>query len=283
MSSAAAPPPPDDGNALIGIPNIGPARRAALEAAGVTTRAQLARASVDQLVGMTGMARGVAQKTLEFVRHTATAALTSAASAYVEKQRAPDDSEHIRIDAAPVAGPGTVASSETPASLAEMAAEVPVPDELPPAVTPEDGDHGLDVQADIERLVLRAQTALSDLTRVLGDAGGKRRRNEANRLAALIDTLPGRSDVFKPKTGRRMSRRLEKITTALERLAKKEIAGDKRAQQRCREVLRDGRTELEALVKTPGKKGGRAASLDGGDKATKPDKTKPDKRSDRKK
>jgi predicted flap endonuclease-1-like 5' DNA nuclease len=61
-------------DSLNGVPNVGPARRAALEAAGVTTRAQLARATVDQLVGMTGMARSLAERTLEFVRQNAVVA-----------------------------------------------------------------------------------------------------------------------------------------------------------------------------------------------------------------
>ena len=54
-------------DSLLGIPFIGPVRRAALQAAGITTRAQLAQMSVEQLVGVTGMQRSMARRALDLL------------------------------------------------------------------------------------------------------------------------------------------------------------------------------------------------------------------------
>lgn len=54
-------------DSLLGIPFIGPVRRAALQAAGITTRAQLAQMSVEQLVGVTGMQRTMARRALDLL------------------------------------------------------------------------------------------------------------------------------------------------------------------------------------------------------------------------
>ena len=54
-------------DSLAGIPHIGPGRRATLEAAGITTSAQFAQLTLDQLVGMTRMPRSLAHRALAVV------------------------------------------------------------------------------------------------------------------------------------------------------------------------------------------------------------------------
>lgn len=205
---------PDD--SLNGIPNLGPARRAALEAAGVTTRAQLAGASGEQLVAMTGMARSLAEKTLEFVRHAAP----------VIPAPAPDAATH-----------GAPERDE---------AVAPVPGDLPPAPEPEDGDPGVDAQANLEQQVVRAQTALSDLTRLVGDKSGAAFLREAERLSNLLDAFPGPLGVLRPKRVRRLAAEVEATAAQIELLARSKGRTGKKAQQRYAAILRDDRRVLEA-------------------------------------
>ena len=58
-------------DSLNNIPNLGPSRRTALEAAGITSRAAVARMTVDQLVSAVGIPRVTAEKVLTFLQeHT---------------------------------------------------------------------------------------------------------------------------------------------------------------------------------------------------------------------
>jgi hypothetical protein len=276
--------PPED--SLNGVPNVGPARRAALEAAGVTTRAQLARATVDQLVGMTGMARSLAERTLEFVRQNAVvAAATNVGEtaepalggdggddelpsnddvAATDGQTPPallfegDPDEVVGDDTgagdvalptdegAPITLAEAVGPTDHPASVTEAAADLPVPDELPPTLTAEDGDLDTDAQTDLERNVLRAQTALSDLTRLLGDKAGKEFTREAERTATLLDRLPGRPGALKRKQVRRLNAETEALAAQLELLVQGEAKRGKKAQKNYAAVLRDDRKFIEA-------------------------------------
>jgi hypothetical protein len=244
-------------DSLNGVPNIGPARRAALEAAGITTRAQLAHSSAEQLVSMTGMARSFAEKTLEFVRYAAIpvaaeAAATDATGAPV----APVDREaEERIlpqwtEVTPPAGDEAGAPVETaPISLAEAAAEAPAPPDLPPALEPEDGKVDTDSRTTCERQVLRAQTALSDLTRLVGDKGGKEFLREAERLSNTLEALLAPSTAaaaLKPKRLRRLIAEVEATAAQVELLAEGEAKTGKKAQQRYAAILRDDRKVLEA-------------------------------------
>jgi hypothetical protein len=127
-----------------------------------------------------------------------------------------------------------------------VAADLPVPDELPPTLAAEDGDPDVDVQTDLERNVLRAQTALSDLTRLLGDKAGKEFTREAERTATLLDRLPGRPGALKRKQVRRLNAETEALAAQLELLVQGEAKRGKKAQKNYVAVLRDDRKFIEA-------------------------------------
>lgn len=217
----------DSDDSLNGVPNVGPARRAALEAAGVTTRSQLAQASAAQLVAMTGMARSLAEKTLEFVRLAAppaTDTLPATDATLAPLARADRDAEER------ARAPAVPRTEETPA-----AATVP-------------GDVGEDARTNLERHVVRAQTALSDLTRLIGDKAGKAFSREAEQLSGLLDALPGPLGAFKPKRLRRLAAEVEATAAQIELLAEAEAKPGKKAQRRYTAILRDDREVLEAKI-----------------------------------
>lgn len=301
MNDAAAAPNSAPDDSLSGVPNIGPARRAALEAAGVTTRFGLAQASVDQLVGMTGMARSLAEKTLDWVRQAVTYVAASAGAtdetlaplapadeaaeerafvsrdAPAEPELGTDLDEPDTDEADPLPLAEAVAPSETPASLANATAALPFPDELPPVTTPDDGDANVDVQTLLERQVLRAQTALSDLTRLVGERAGKDFEKQAERMAALLDSLPGRPGAIKSKRVRRLAAEVDATASQIEMLAQNEAKTGKKAQRAYAAILRDDRKLLEALFTAPPKPKPAEVKPPANKPAAKPDKAvKPD-------
>ncbi len=216
-------------DALNGVPNLGPARRASLEAAGVTTRTQLAQASAEQLVSMTGMARSLAEKTLEFVRLAAPPAT--------------DTLPATDATLAPLVPADRDAEERPPA----RDPAVPRTEETPPAATVP-GDAGEDARTNLERHVVRAQTALSDLTRLIGDKAGKAFSREAEQLSGLLDALPGPLGAFKPKRLRRLAAEVEATAAQIELLAEAEAKPGKKAQRRYTAILRDDREVLEAKI-----------------------------------
>ena len=120
---------PPASDRLLGVPGLGPIRITALHAAGITTRAQLAQSSVEQLISMTGMPRTQAEKTLAAVRGTASVATTPP--------------------------PPTDELMPTPGILGESA-DRPEPTDPEPDLPP---------ASDLDRALLTARTALSDATR----------------------------------------------------------------------------------------------------------------------
>ena len=223
---------------LNGIPNLGPARRAALEAAGVTTRTALAQASVEQLVGMTGMARSLAEKTLEFVRYSAPALAAPPATDATLAPLAPADHD-----------------AEERAQPPEAFDAVTLPESAPGDFLPtaEDGDPGANAAAGLEWQILRAQTALSDLTRLVGDKADAPFSREAARLSDVLDTVAGPLGALKPKRLRRLAAEVEATAAQIEMLAQSEAKTGKKSQRRYTAILRDDRKVLEAKSEKLGK------------------------------
>lgn len=200
-------------DSLTGVPHIGAGRRAALEAAGITTRAQLAQLTLDQLVGMTRMPRSLAHRALAVVN-----------------QSPLDGDAH---PAEPLAEP-----------LVEELGETFAPGLAP---RPEDGSLVADAPTELERAVLRLQTVLSDATRA---AAHPKLHRQLVKLAALLDVLPRRAgERLKPKQTRRVVERLGEMAEQLAPLAVAEFVPLKE-QDKLREELRVQRKTIEALLES---------------------------------
>lgn len=186
-------------DSLTGIPHIGPGRRAALQAAGISTRAELAQLSLDQLVAVTRIPRSLGHRALAVLRQSPPA-------------------EEIVETFAPTLAPA-----------------------------PEDGTEAADVPTDLERAVLRLQTALSDASRA---AAHPKLQRQLVKLAALLDVLPRRAaGTLKPRQTRRVIERLGDMAGHLARLAAADFV-PLNEQDRLREELRVQRKTIEALLES---------------------------------
>ena len=176
------------------MPSLGPVRRAALAAAGVETRAALARASVDQIVGMTGMGRALAQRILDSLHAVNEIAAAPVVPATDEAMPAATD-ETVPANLAPVLETKTVA---------------------------EPGDEPTDTAAsEFDRVLFAARTALSDATRTF--ASSEKLQKPFVRLAKRLDTAGEKNEKNALGAGRtaRIQKRLLILTDRLEAAAKK--------------------------------------------------------------
>jgi len=228
---------------LAGIPGVGTARRALLVAAGIGTREELARASVEQVVSITGMPRAAAERALRSLTETAEAV--------------PPSDEAL---------PGTtagVAVASTPAAPA-----VPAPDVLAPGLgAPAPEEEQVAAPSALERAVFAARTAVSDVTRLSPDR--PRLDRSLTRFAAVLDALVHRLPKLRPGVQRRITRRLERLTARLERItartgdaggaAPSRPLGPRRAE-RLRERLRAERRDIVALARLAPTPAGRKAT-----------------------
>lgn len=206
-----------DAEDLSGIPGVGPARRAALIAAGITTRAALARASVEQLVSMTGMARAQAERTLAVLRQ---------------------DGESAAATTTPALSPVPLTDEALPTEDGmPAAAEEPAPAEERPLT-------------DLERAIFAARTALADVTRLLT---GPRLEKSLTRFATLLEALPARAAKLPARRQKRLMLRLRRITIRLERAVSRAGRMTEKREKRLRDRLREERrllTEETALRKS---------------------------------
>ena len=150
---------------LTGVPGLGPVRRAALAAAGITTRTKLQKSSVEQIIGMTGMSRAAAEKVRAFL----------------------DAQMSEEATFAPTVA-GDEAMPEALLQTGENAAHS----------APNAADAADTELSGFDRAVFAAQTALADATRLLT---GKRLQKPFVRLAKKISAAAQKSD--KMGTGRR--------------------------------------------------------------------------------
>lgn len=202
-------------DSLNNIPNLGPARRTALEAAGITTRAQLAQAAVDQLIAVTGMPRSAAEKTWAFLH------------------------------------PDPVASSQDVPPAAEVLAAQSALDILVPvslAPKEENGTHPVEKRAHLEAVLMQVDTALSDATRGTPPrSADSKLKRQLTKFAVLIDDLPGQVDQLKPKQVREMTKQLQAAKQSLSRFAATPPLPDKK-QEKAREAVREQRKKIEVLL-----------------------------------
>jgi hypothetical protein len=217
----------DTGGGLDGIPGLGPARRAALAAAGITSRADLVAATTDQLVSVTGMPRSQAERALAALKTTRAApeeALTAPAAALPEIP--PDE------------------------ALPDENGAAPLPDESEPtAPEPEPS-------TDLDRAIFKARTALSDATRLLAEASGLHKSLE--KLGVLLEGLSRRTEKLGAKRRTRLAERLDALTRRLERAAARSHEMTPERAKRLRERLKTERQAIaEAIALKPRRSGGR--------------------------
>ena len=206
---------------LNNIPYLGPARRAALEAAGITTRSQLVQASVEQLVGVTGMPRTLAERTLLFLH--ANAAPNGAPPPQASPTPTETPASPLPIEQKPV-------FDIFPESLMET---------LPSPPKPEDGTEAVDTRTDLDRAILRLSTALSDTTR---NQPPKLSR-QFTKLAALLEELPRAVSALKPRQVRALTKQIEALTSRLG-----DPPATKKAEEKLREFLREERRKIKGTL-----------------------------------
>jgi hypothetical protein len=210
-------------DALDNIPGIGPARKAALYAAGITTRAGLAQASVEQIISLTGMPRTQAEKALEAL-HATDAPVLSAPSPQAEPP--------LQDEAMP----------EAPAPSALTNVEPTGTPVLP------DDDHAPATAARglLDNAAFRAKTSLSDATRVWDLP---KLIKPLTKLAAALDAVTEQAaNTLRPKAAKRLQVRLEEFSAWVEKAVtnKQPLSGKRRNQ--IRERLKCERIEIEKMV-----------------------------------
>ncbi|MES2460942.1 MAG: helix-hairpin-helix domain-containing protein [Armatimonadota bacterium] len=210
-------------DALSNIPGIGPARKAALYAAGITTRAALAQASADQLISLTGMPRGQAEKALEALHATESPGLSAPSP-----QIAPP-LEDEAMPTSPPPAPPVSASADAPA----------LPDDDQNPVTAERGM--------LDNAAFRAKTALSDATRVWDLSELEK---PLARLAAALDSVSEKAEnVFRPKAAKRLTAQLGDFSQWLEKAISENKPLKEKRREQVRQRLKSERIEIEEAVR----------------------------------
>lgn len=200
---------------LEGIPGLGPARRASLLAAGIATRADLRRATVEQMIGVTGMPRILAEKTLALLREGPSTPEERAA----EPPLPPPTDE-------------TLPDSDGETSSVEES-EPNAPEPEPPA--------------DLDRAILMAKTALSDASRTLPKTKGYLPQH-LQKLADLLESLPERASEIGEKRQERLVKSLKRLTQRLERAASRTEDWTRARADRLSDRLAELRAEIRETI-----------------------------------
>ena len=210
-------------DALSNIPGVGPARKAALYAAGITTRASLAQASVEQLISLTGMPRAQAIKTLEALQATEAPFLS-----VPSPQIAPPLMDEAMPTAPPLPSTGGDAPSEIPV--------LPDDDQDPAAA-----NRGI-----LDNAAFRTKTAISDATRVWSLP---KLTKSLARLVTVLDTVTEQAaDVLRPKATKRLASQLEDLSVWIEKAVADEKPLSEKRRERVRERLKSERIEIEKAI-----------------------------------
>ncbi|MBC8104025.1 MAG: hypothetical protein H7Z41_15740 [Cytophagales bacterium] len=204
------------------IPGIGPARKATLVAGGVTTRAALAQASVEQLVSLTGMPRAQAEKTLAFLQEN--------------------------HEALPVA-PGPLESTEA-TETTEGAGGLPFPAPAlndSPVLPDDDQDPATAARGMLDRAAFRAKTAISDATRLWNLP---KLSKPLARIVLLLDAVVERvSGSLNPKAAKRLAARLEAHADWIERTLAANKPFTEKRRDRIRQRLKSDRSQIAEAIR----------------------------------
>jgi hypothetical protein len=236
---------------LTGVPGIGPVRIAALKAAGIVTREDLAQSTVEQLISVAGMQPAYAAKALEAVRSgtvappppvrrqyrkTVKSPVAEAASSAAETP--PRVRRQYRKAVKPVATDTTltVAATVDPVDLVD-----PITQEEPtsPSV-PEAEPAPLSA---LDQAQLSLTTALADATRRFVSL-----ERPLKRVAKLIDKLPPCAEYLSARKQMRVAAQMEDLTARLKKaqLGKGDLTP--KQQEKLRERIRDDRHALEKVI-----------------------------------
>ena len=187
-------------------------------AAGITTRAALAQASVEQIVSLTGLSRTQAEKALETLQAT-NAPTFSAPSPQIAPPLTDEAMPPVDFDTKPTA-------------------------DHVPLVPNEDENEDHSAQGLLDCAAFRTKTALSDATRIWDFP---KLSKSLARLATVLDSLTERD--LRPKATKRLATRLENLSVWIE----KGLAGEKAPKEKKRaqvwERLKSERIEVEAAIK----------------------------------
>ena len=209
-------------DALSNIPGIGPARKAALYAAGITTRAALVQASAEQIISLTGMPRAQAEKVLETLQETEAPLLSTPS---------PQIAPPLQDEAMPAEPTPDLQSDASPGT---------------PVLSDDDQNPVIASRGLLDNAAFRAKTALSDATRIwgLGDL-----TKQMTRLAVILDIVTEQAaPVLRPKASKRLAVQLEDFSEWIEKaLSSKKPLKDKR-KDKVRQRLKAERIAIEKAV-----------------------------------
>jgi hypothetical protein len=215
-------------DALSNIPGIGPARKTALYAAGITTRAALSQASVEQIISLTGMPRNQAEKALESLQTTESVALSTPS---------PQIAPPLQDEAMP-GTPPPVPADETPTEI--------------PALPDDDQNPEMAVRGMLDNAAFRTKTALADATRVWSLP---KLIKPLTKLATTLDTLTEQTvSVLRPKTAARLAVRLESLSRWVEKTAANDKPPKSKQRDRVRRRLKSEHAELTEAIQSTLKK-----------------------------
>jgi hypothetical protein len=203
------------------IPNLGPVRQKLLEAAGINSREEFARLTVEQVVSLTGMGRTQAELALKQVQGR-----TGTLPAVTESD------DPLAPDAQ--AEPQTTGGVEDDAQTKRTGEAFADPAALPPGR--------------LDSTVFRLRTAASDVTRLAND---EQITKPLLRLIAVVDQTVPQSDTLRPKQRRYLADLFENLAQRLERAAQRmerEPLSPRRVE-RLRERIRAARRATAALIK----------------------------------
>lgn len=210
----------DDNNDLAGIPGLGPVRRTALLAAGITGRAELRKSSADQIVAMTGMGRAPAERLVTFLAAAAEGKPTAVPS---------------------VAAGGDEAMPGAKKKAADKKEAAPPREAVDMDATDTD-------VSEFDRVLFAARTALSDATRTF--AGTERLQKPFVRLARRLDAIEDKKNQNTLVSGRRkrIQKRLLILTVRLEKAAIKTAPLSPKREDRLRERVQNESRALTNLM-----------------------------------
>jgi hypothetical protein len=200
---------------LDGIPGIGPTRRSALTAAGITTAESLRALGAAELARLTRMPRAQADRILASLSDGAEAPAPA-----VETPPSPPPPENL---------PEELASAETPE---------PVPTIAPVPSSPEkDGDENV--------TLARVRNAVSALAR---REGYQHLARPFARLQLLLDDLSEKAATLKPKQAKLLEKRLTALAAQFEKTAERDKPLRPKAEKRFRARLREERRTIAGML-----------------------------------
>jgi hypothetical protein len=210
-------------DSLDGIPGIGPARKAALLAAGLTTRTAIVGAGTDEVIRITRMPRTQAERLLAALEETQNTAEVSAATETPQLE--------LLTEAAEITD--TVETAETVPAVEKT----PRVEDVTVTILP------------LHTMIARIESAAESLMERKNAAPLKK---PVARLRQFLQELPKGSGALTPKRTARIIERLETVALRFEKVQEKDSNLTPKRLKRLRDRLReDRRAVAEILARRP--------------------------------